>query len=130
MNSSTKPKTKTAKPQSTRPKLVKIDDDMRRWSEAVEAELVRWPDVYTRPMFGMIAFYRGPHIFAALPRTRAAGTKRSILMKLPHSRDDRLVGAASPGRGWVTFEMQDDGDIANVLHWILRAYEKAAEPRA
>ena len=44
------------------PKLVRIDDDMRRWSFAVEEEIGRLPDVHSRPMFGMIAYYRGPQI--------------------------------------------------------------------
>jgi hypothetical protein len=45
-----------------------------------EVEEGRWTvpvNVTSKPMFGMAAFYRGKHVFAALPRTRAAGTDRA-----------------------------------------------------
>jgi hypothetical protein len=90
----------------------------------VAVDMCTYP--HSRPMFGMISYYRGPKIFAAVPRTRAAGTKRSLLIKLPEARDDRLVRSKAPGAGWVTFEMRDDRDIANVLRWMLQAYELAA----
>ena len=116
---------KPPKPQSTRPKLLKVDEDMRRWSAAVEEELSRWPDVHSRPMFGMIAYYRGTQIFAAVPRTRAPVTKRSMLIKLPATIDDPRIRSGGPGAGWVTFEMEEDVDIAVVLQWMLKAYERA-----
>jgi len=116
---------KLPKPQSTRPKLLKVDEDMRRWSAAVEEELIRWPDVHCRPMFGMIAYYRGTKIFAAVPRTRAPVTQRSMLLKLPNTIADPRIRAGGPGASWVTFEMQEDADIAVALQWMLKAYERA-----
>lgn len=110
---------------SKQPKLARIDNEMRRWCATVEEELSSWPDVSTRPMFGMVAFYRGAEIFAAVPRTRAAGTERSILIKLPSVRHQRLRRASRPGSGWATFEMGSDSDIVSVLQWLGRAYEKA-----
>ena len=107
------------------PRLARIDSEMRRWCAAVEEELASWPDVSARPMFGMVAFYRGTEIFAAVPRTRAAGTERSILVKLPTVRHPRLRRASRPGSGWATFDMESDGDIVGVLQWLGRAYERA-----
>ncbi len=109
-----------------RPRLPRIDDEMRRWCAALEEELSSWPDVKARPMFGLIAYYRGPAIFAAVPRTRAVETDRSILIKVPNARSARLARTNAPGAGWVTFELTDDGDVADALRWLGRAYEKAS----
>jgi len=84
-----------------------------------------WPQVTTRPMFGMLAFYRGKKIFAALPRTRAAETESSMLIKLPGRRHARLGSASGPGAGWTTFEMNSSDDIAEALRWLRSAYRKA-----
>jgi hypothetical protein len=116
-----------------RPKLFKINTEMQRWCALLEQEVLAWPEVTTRPMFGMIGFYHGDSIFAAIPRTRAAGTARSVLIKLPGLGDTRLkpelseirVKAASgPGSGWVTFELESANDINEALLWLERAYER------
>lgn len=113
---------------SKRPTLPKADVEMQRWSAVLEDEISTWPRVSSRPMFGMIGFYRGSAIFAALPRTRAAETPFSLLIKLPNTRDDRLGAASGPGAGWVTFEMESENDIPEALRWLERAYDKA-KPR-
>ncbi|HEY2934134.1 MAG TPA: DUF5655 domain-containing protein [Acidobacteriota bacterium] len=110
------------------PKLWKIGIEMQRWCALLEEELLKWPHVKTKPMFGMVAFYRGKNIFAAVPRTRAAGTETSVLFKLPRARDDRLRIAGRPGAGWVAFEIGSASDINEALQWLERAYEKA-KPR-
>ncbi len=96
---------------------------MQRWCARLEDELSTWPQVHTKPMFGMMAFYRGKNIFAAVPRSRAAGTETSLLIKLPGVRDDRLRRSSGPGAGWVSLEI--DADSAGALRWLERAYERA-----
>jgi hypothetical protein len=108
-----------------RPKLPKIGEEMQRWSALIGDELASWPNVTSRPMFGMTAFYRGPRIFAAVPRTRAARTERSLLIKLPGVKHRRLTTSSGPGAGWVTFELEREGDIAAALEWLEKAYERA-----
>ncbi len=76
-------------------------------------------------MFGMLAFYRGKNIFAAVPRSRAAETPFSLLVKLPGVRHEGLRSASGPGAGWVTFEMNSSVDTSEALRWLERAYEKA-----
>ncbi|MBI1983963.1 MAG: hypothetical protein HYS61_07170, partial [Acidobacteria bacterium] len=71
-------------------KLPKTNVEMQRWCAVLEQEVSAWPQVNSRPMFGMLAFYRGKRIFAALPRTRAAETASSLLVKLPGARHERL----------------------------------------
>ena len=107
-----------------RPKLFKIDDEMRRWCALLEQEVSAWPDVSAKPMFGMIGFYHRETIFAAIPRTRAMNTARSVLIKLSGVRDKRLKRTSGPGAAWMTFELQSPNDINEALRWLERAYEQ------
>jgi luciferase-like monooxygenase len=112
-----------------RPTLPKTDAEMQRWSAQLEAEVLSWPGVTTRPMFGFVALYRATHIFAALPRTRAIDTPFSLMVKLPSVRNDRL---APKGRraGWTTFAMESPDDMSEALRWLERAYDRAARAKA
>ena len=110
-----------------RPKLPKIGPEMERWCALLEAEVSRWSQVNSRPMFGMMALYRRKRIFAAIPRTRAAGTAFSLLIKLPGVRDERLIAGSGPGAGWVRFELLLDADIPEAVRWLERAYEMSRE---
>jgi hypothetical protein len=98
---------------------------MLRWCELLEAELLQWRTVTSRPMFGMRAFYRSAHIFAVLPRTRAAETPFSFLIKLPGARAGRLHTASGPGAGWMAFTMEGGNDVSEALRWLDRAYSRA-----
>jgi hypothetical protein len=107
-----------------RPKLPKIGEEMRRWCALLEAEISTWPNVTSKPMFGMIAFYRGPRIFAAVPRTRAPRTDRSVLIKLPGVTHTRLKAGSGPGALWATFELEEERDIGEALQWLGKAYDR------
>jgi hypothetical protein len=98
---------------------------MQRWSALLKEEISAWPQVSSRPMFGMLAFYRGKKIFAALPHTRAPGTPSSLLIKLPKVRDERLTAGRGPGAQWAAFAMASEADISEALRWLGRAYERA-----
>jgi hypothetical protein len=108
-----------------RPKLPRVSVDMQRWSALLEEEVSGWRQVHTKPMFGLLALYRGDRIFAALPKTRAAETANSLLIKLPGVRGDRLIAASGPGKAWVSFEMESSDDVSEVLRLLQRAYKKA-----
>jgi hypothetical protein len=84
---------------------------MRHLCALLAREILRWPDVVARPMFGMRAFYRGSVIFAMLPGKRAMETPRSIAYKLLHK--------------WRAFELQDGRDIDSALARLDRAYARA-----
>jgi hypothetical protein len=107
------------------PKLCKIDTEMQRWCALLEEEVATWPQVRTKSMFGMMSLYRGKNIFAAVPRTRAMGTARSVLIKLPGMKEKSLKRASGPGAGWITFEINSERDITEGLRWLEQAYEKA-----
>ena len=107
-----------------RPKLFQIDDEMQRWCVLLSEELVAWPDVTSKPMFGMTGFYHGKNIFAAIPKTRAPQSARSVLIKLPGVSDKRLKEGSGPGSDWLTFELESANDINDGLVWLERAYEE------
>ena len=107
-----------------RPRMLPVDDEMKRWCAGIEEELATWPGVTTRPMFGFVSYYRSGVIFAAIPRTRALGSSSAILLK--HAGTSRRVASAHPpGQSWQPFELHSAGDVTKALEHLSRAYEQA-----
>src|SRR5260370_7379188 len=115
-----KRKKKTAKPKSKRPKMPKvfpIDDERKELSAMLEKEVLDWPRVSKKPMFGYQGLYRDGKIFAALPRSRAMRSPRSIMLKftsaspaiIKSAKKDSRVSSVSgiSGAGWLFFEMDE-----------------------
>ena len=78
---------------------------LRRWSALLETELLSWPGVIVKRMFGFRAVYRGKRIFAALPNSRGFSPDASILLKvnfMPSAlslralSDSRVRGSSTP----------------------------------
>jgi hypothetical protein len=110
---------------------------MRQWSELLLEEMRGWPQVKTRPMFGMTGLYRGSVIFGVLPRTRALDEPYAVSFKMPRGVAplERALAAekritASPTARWISFELESGKDIADALEWFARAYEQAGGARA
>src|SRR5271169_2538632 len=99
--------------------LYPISEEMRHWSALFEAELLTWPGVLSKPMFGFRGIYRGKRIFAALPRSRGFGPTASIFLKikimppdlLPRAESDARIHSNTPGNGWFSFELGSDADV-------------------
>jgi len=107
------------------PKMYKVAEELKPAVAFLERELASWPQVSSKPMFGMLAFYRGKNIFAALPKTRALGASNAIICKLPA---DKLKGTAGPGKGWKPVEISREtgsADVREALRWLERAYQQA-----
>jgi hypothetical protein len=126
------------KEKSSRPKLPKASEEMKAWAAALSTEVAGWPQVTTRPFFGLTALYRRSQIFAVLPRTRAMGTPNSMAFKLegPRSRlltqlrRDPRVGATEMRKArWLTFELTTTADLRDALDWLGQAYEAAGKTR-
>jgi hypothetical protein len=108
---------------------------MQQWSAMLEQELSSWPRVKSRPMFGLVSFYRNKVIFGALPRTRALSTPDSFIFKFDHmppglirrAGKDRRISPEreSPDVAWYSFELSSVDDISDALWWLNRAYEAA-----
>ena len=85
-------------------------------------ELLRWPGVSVRKMFGLRAFYRGTVVFAMLPDKRALESAKAITYKLPSGVQSK------EGEKWKLFELENDHDIGRALVNLDKAYRKAAGP--
>ena len=125
----------STKTKKRRPNMHRITEDMKQWSAMLENELRSWPHVTTRPMFGLLGFYRKKTIFAALPVTRAIGAPNSIIFKFKSmppdlsqrvDRDSRLsIGTKMRAKGWLSFEINSSEDLRDALLWLGEAYELA-----
>src|SRR5580700_1823352 len=90
-----------------RPKLVPVSEEMRRICELLAQELLSWPDVRMRPMFGMHAVYRGKVVFAMLPDKRALENPKAIAYK--------RFEVQSKYEKWKLFELESEEHIGSAL---------------
>jgi hypothetical protein len=118
-----------------RPKLPRIPEEMRQWSDLLLHEILGWPLVSSRPMFGMTAVYRGNAIFGVLPRTRAMDTPYSVSFKIlsrnPSLKkrlqaDSRILPSTRDAK-WISFELQSGDDLPDAIRWFARAYRLTAK---
>ena len=89
--------------------LEKISDEMKVWSGLLSEEVAGWPDVSTKPMFGLTALYRGKEIFALLPKTRALGSANAVAFK--------LVGASAKMMGQLKREVRIQETMLAAAKW-------------
>lgn len=133
--STTKSKAIRKKPAATHPKLLPVSEETRRWSALLESELLTWPSVVSKRMFGFRALYRGKRIFAALPNSRGFGPDASVLLKfnpmppalLQRTQTDSRIRGNTPGNGWLSFTLTSDTDVHDALEWLNSSYEAAAK---
>ncbi len=123
-------------------KLSHVSEAMRQWCAMMEAELLSWPGVDARPMFGMLGFYHKGRIFAAIPRDRTVGNTDAVLVKLQGASEKlaskvlgspKAITTAMPKAGWVAMAMDSVDDVRTMLDWFSQAYElvgKKAPPVA
>lgn len=91
----------------------------------LDANLLPWPDVSTRRMFGGHGYFVGDRLFAVYCRGEVA-TK----LPDPHrtqALDGGLAGPFTPTRGrpfgdWVSFPVDEDG-VDAILPWLQSAIE-------
>lgn len=114
-----------------RPTFVRVSDAMKEWASALGAELLVWPSVTSRLMFGMTVYYHKGIVFAALPRTRCFETPNSVAFKLNQKTaqtrkmlesDPRISSRLRANANWITFELAGDRDLAGALKWFDVAY--------
>ena len=128
-------KRRTNAERHPRPKLPRIPEEMRQWSDLLLHEVLGWPDVSSRPMFGMTAVYRGNAIFGVLPRTRAMDTPNSVSFKIlwrnPSLKkrlqaDSRILPSTRDAK-WISFELQSGDDLPDAIRWFAQAYRLSAK---
>lgn len=111
-----------------------ISEEMKEWSAMLGQELSGWPQVTSRPMFGMLGIYRRKKIFAALPATRAIGAPNSIIFRfdpMPPDLQQRALkepriakDRKAPGARWFSFEILSAAELRDALWWLKQAYER------
>jgi hypothetical protein len=119
------------RPAAPRPKLLPVSEEACRWSALLESELLSWPGVIAKRMFGLRALYRGKRIFAALPNSRGFGPDAPILLKfdpmppsvMKRAENDIRLRTNSPGKGWLSFTLTSDTDLHDAFEWLNQAYE-------
>lgn len=104
---------------SKRPRLLLVSEETKHICKLLEQELLRWPDVSARSMFGLRAFYRGAAVFAMLPDKRALESPKAIAYKMPDASRRR------EGEKWQLFELKNERDIDHALALLDRAYRRA-----
>ena len=112
-----------------RPKMPPISEEMKLWSAMLKAEVSGWPQITTRPMFGMMGLYRRKKIFGGLPVTRGFDTPNSVIFRfdpMPLDLEQRALKEPriTPGKRWFSFEVQSTKDLRDALWWLNQAYEK------
>ena len=113
-----------------RPEMPPVSEEMKQWSAMLKTELIGWPQVTSRPMFGMSGMYRRKKIFAALPVTRGFDTSSSVIFRfdrMPADLNQRALKEPriTPGTRWFSFEIQSTEDLRDALWWLNQAYEAA-----
>ncbi len=126
---------KAKKTKRPRPNMPPASEEMKQLSAMLGSELSTWPQVSTRPMFGLRGFYRGRKIFAALPVTRAIKNPNSLIFRIQPMPPELLERAkkepridtesAIPSAKWFVFELNSEADFRDALWWIDQAYERA-----
>lgn len=96
-----------------------VSEEMKRLSMLLSQELLLWPGVSVRPMFGLRAFYHGNVIFAMLPDKRALEKSTAVAYKLPAGTQRR------EGQKWQLFELEEERDVSGALAWLDKAYRRA-----
>ena len=115
-----------------------ISEEMKAWATALAAETVDWPQVTQRSFFGFTALYRGPKMFAALPRSHNLESANTIAFKIESPsaslrqrlHSDPRIGLMQGSMKkenvrWHTFLLSSNADLHDALDWLGHAYTAA-----
>jgi hypothetical protein len=124
-----RPPKKNARTMRDRPKMPPISEEMKQWSAMLKTEVSGWPQISTKPMFGMMGLYRGKKIFGGLPVTRGFDTPNSVIFRfdpMPGDLEQRALkdSRVAPGKRWFSFEVRSAPDLRDALWWLNQAYER------
>ena len=108
---------------------------MKQWSAMLTSELLTWPEISTKSMFGFFFFYRRRKVFAALPRTRGFDSPSTLVFKFDpmppglqkRAHNDGRMDASmkASSKGWLSFRLDSEADLRDALWWLHQAYEAA-----
>lgn len=123
------PAAATRRVMRERPKMPPISEEMKQWSAMLKTEVSTWPQIFTKPMFGMMGLYRRKKIFGGLPVTRGFDTPNSVIFRfdpMPQELEQRAAqdSRIAPGKRWFSFNVRSAEDLRDALWWLNQAYEK------
>ena len=112
-----------------RPKMPLISEEMKQWSAMLKTEVSGWPQISTKPMFGMMGLYRRKKIFGGVPVTRGFDTPNSVIFRfdpMPQDLEQRALkdSRISPGKRWFSFNVGSAADLRDALWWLSQAYDR------
>ncbi len=124
-----RPAKQNARIMRDRPKMPPVSEEMKQWSAMLKTEVSGWPQISTKPMFGMLGLYRGKKIFGGLPVTRGFDTPNSVIFRLDPMPQDLRQRALkdsriTSGKRWCSFEVGSTSDLRDALWWLNQAYER------
>ena len=124
-----RPAKQNARTMRDRPKMPPISEEMKQWSAMLKTEVSGWPQMSSKPMFGMMGLYRRKKIFGGLPVTRGFDTPNSVIFRfdpMPQDLEQRALkdSRITPGKRWFSFEVGSTGDLRDALWWLNQAYER------
>jgi hypothetical protein len=124
-----RPARQNARTMRDRPKMPPISEEVKQWSAMLKAEVNGWPQISTKPMFGMMGLYRRKKIFGGLPVTRGFDTPNSVIFRfdpMPQDLEQRALkdSRITPGKRWFSFEVRSTGDLRDALWWLNQAFER------
>jgi len=125
-----RPAKQNARTMRDRPKMPPISEEMKQWSAMLKTEVSGWPQMSSKPMFGMMGLYRRKKIFGGLPVTRGFDTPNSVIFRfdpMPQDLEQRALkdSRITPGKRWFSFRVGSTGDLRDALWWLNQAYERA-----
>jgi hypothetical protein len=124
-----RPASGTRRVMRERPKMPRISEEMKQWSAVLKTEVSGWPQISTKPMFGMMGLYRRKKIFGGLPVTRGFDTPNSVIFRfdpMPQDLEERALKdpRIAPGKRWCSFNVRSAEDLRDALWWLNQAYER------
>jgi len=115
--------------------MLRASEETKQLAAMLGNELLTWPKVSTRPMFGLRGYYRGKKIFAALPVTRTIKNPNSFIFRvepmplelLEQARKEQRIDTENsvPSAKWLSFTLNSEADFREALWWLNQAYEHA-----
>jgi hypothetical protein len=115
--------------------MLRASEETKQLSAMLGNEMSTWPNVTTRPMFGLRGYYRGKKIFAALPVTRAIKNPDSLIFRMQAmpvqlrqraEKETRIdTDNTAPSAKWLSFAINSEADVRDALWWLHQAYEHA-----
>ncbi len=104
------------------------EEKMGRFRIRLEKEILSWPGVSTKKMYGCPCYKRQEKLFAFLVTDGVVLTKASEEDKIMVSKEFQIrpfQTANRTMRGWLQIPLGDDSDLRKILFFIEKSYHQS-----